>query len=235
MDTKDLSIVYCVRDTKVNDELKYSLRSLKNIPHKDVWVVGGCPCFVNEKTVNVIKLKQSKGNKWLNTSSLLEQIVDIPEITDDFIWFNDDFFVLEPIENLPYYYDRNLLSRTLDFAKISWSATQNAYCSRLKLASRALKFKKKDTLNYELHLPMIFNKEKLKEIIKEFPGVGAKRSLYGNMFVSNSVQRSDIKIYDQKTIPNGWDFVSTSDASFLAGNVGRYLKKKFRSKCEYEL
>ena len=42
MDTKDLDIVYFVKDTPTNEELRISLRSVaKNMPHKRVWVFGG--------------------------------------------------------------------------------------------------------------------------------------------------------------------------------------------------
>ena len=40
-------IVYFVKDTKTNEELKYSLRSLVNFPHKSVWFYGGGPRDLN--------------------------------------------------------------------------------------------------------------------------------------------------------------------------------------------
>ena len=36
-------VVYFVKDTKENEELRYSLRTLKNFPHAKVWFYGGCP------------------------------------------------------------------------------------------------------------------------------------------------------------------------------------------------
>lgn len=235
MGLKDLDIVYTLKDRAYNEELKYSLRSLKNIPHKDVYIFGGCPVWINHDTVKHIHTIQDKQNKWLNTSHNLEEIVNNENVSEDFIWFNDDFFVLKQIDELPYYHDRTLSSRIMDFAKISYMAMNNAYCSRLKKASRELKMRGETALNYELHLPMIFNKAKLKKVIEEYPGFGAKRSLYGNTYVKDSIQRSDVKIYDNETIPDeDWDFVSTSDKSFIDGKVGKYIKNKFRRKGEYE-
>ena len=233
MHTDDLDIVYCVKYCNDNKELKYSLRSLENIPHKRVWIYGGCPSWVDN--VNYVKVSQDKGNKWLNTSFSLAEICKNDDITEDFVWFNDDFFVLHPIDKLPYYNDRTLPARITDFAKISWNTMNNGYCSRLKRATRALRLNGKEVKNFELHLPIIFNRKKLQQVIQEYPNIGAKRSLYCNHFGVESEQLKDVKIYDLDNIPeDDWDFVSTSDCSFSKGEVGKYIRKKFRKKGEYE-
>lgn len=235
MELKDCDIVYVAKNSPANEELRYSLRSLQNIPHRKVFIVGGCPMFINKRTVKHIPVAQKLGNKWLNTSSLLKVIVNNQEISDNFILFNDDFFVWNEIDKLPYYHDRTLSSRIMDFAKISWYTTMNGYCSRLKGASRALKFNKKKVLNFELHLPIILNKSKLSQIFKEYPSIGAKRSLYCNHYEVESLQHKDVKIYDMDSVPEqDWDFVSTSDASFAMGKVGKVIKKRFRQTSKYE-
>lgn len=35
-------IVYFVKESESNEELRYSLRSLKNFPRRKVWFYGGC-------------------------------------------------------------------------------------------------------------------------------------------------------------------------------------------------
>ena len=109
------------------------------------------------------------------------------------------------------------------------------YTDRLKWAKRVLATRNKPTYNYELHVPIIFNREKLGQICKVWGSIGAKRSLYGNYFVQESEERNDVKIYDLKSIPpEDADFVSTSNFSFSNGEVGRFLRKKFNRKCKYE-
>lgn len=39
-------IVYFVKESAKNEELRYSLRSLKNFPHGRVWFYGYCPSFL---------------------------------------------------------------------------------------------------------------------------------------------------------------------------------------------
>ena len=235
METKDLDIVYCVKESPTNEELRYSLRSLENIPHRKVWIYGGCPNWVNTEQLNHIPIVQGKINKWMNTSALLRAICRNENITQDFIWFNDDFFVLKPIESLGYYKDRTLIERIYDFAKMGWWQLNGPYQRRLKEASRALTDKKHKTDNYELHIPYIFNRKKLATLYKIYPGIGAKRSLYGNTYEVDGQQMADVKIYDWKNLPqDDWEFLSTTDESFAKGQVGDFIRKQFNKQCRFE-
>lgn len=235
METKELDIVYCVSSAPQNEELRFSLRSLENIPHRKVWVYGGCPEWLDKRRVKCVPLEQKERNKWNNVSKLLEQIAKNEKITENFIWFNDDFFVLKKIESLDYYKDRTLIERIYDFAKMGWWQLNGPYQRKLKEASRALKMVKLPTNNYELHIPIVYNRHKFLELYKRYPNVGAKRSLYCNTFGIKGVQRKDIKIYDNENVPEkDWDFVSTTNDSFEKGKVGEYLRKKFNKKSKYE-
>ena len=53
MRTKDFDVVYCVKDDPDNEELRYSLRSLKNLPHQKVWIYGGGPKWLNEEAMKM--------------------------------------------------------------------------------------------------------------------------------------------------------------------------------------
>lgn len=233
MKTKNLDIVYCVKEGNTSEELRYSLRSLKNMPHKKVYIYGGCPDWVNKKTVKHIPISQTMGNKWLNTRQLLAEIVKNPDISDNFIWFNDDFFIMHEVENLDYMYNRTLLERAGDFLRGTTYVSK--YSHRLIDASNALEQNDKPTKNFELHVPIIFNKQKLAKIIEQYPTIGATRSLYCNTYVKEAIDRPDVKIYAAMSFPNPKiEFLSTSDASFAIGQVGKYLKYLFREPCKYE-
>ncbi|MFF3129757.1 hypothetical protein ACFVRD_48125 [Streptomyces sp. NPDC057908] len=39
-------IVYVVRPWNQNEQLRYSLRTLANLPHRRVWIAGYCPTWV---------------------------------------------------------------------------------------------------------------------------------------------------------------------------------------------
>lgn len=232
MKTKNSDIVYCLKENNKSEELRYSLRSLENLPHKRVWLYGGCPTWVNEKTVKHIYIPQTLENKWLNTRSLLAEIVKNPNITDNFIWFNDDFFIMKKTDELGYCYDRTLVERAEDFSK---AGGISSYAKRLLEASKTLAENDKPINNFELHIPIIFNKRKLAKIIEDYPNNGATRSLYANTYVKDTTERKDVKIYAVTAFPNPKiDFLSTSDASFGIGQVGRYIRNVFNKPCKYE-
>ena len=233
--TEGLDIVYTVKEKPENEELRYSLRSLRNLPHNKVFIYGGLPNCVDPEAVNYVRVNQRYGNKWLNTAAQLIYITQNDNITEDFIWFNDDFFVMKPIKELEYYRDRTLSERIRDFGRKNQFHTRGKYATRLRKAQWSLQAHDKEINNFELHIPMVFNREKLLKVMKQFPNQGAKRSLYGNCCVENPIQRSDVKIYDFLQKPTGEeDFLSTTDGTFSTGAVGKFIRNKFRKASPYE-
>lgn len=230
METKDLDIVYVLKESKENEEIRYSLRSLKNLPHGKVWIFGYIPKWV--KNVEERPMSQKGSNKWEKTADSMWAIVNEKELSENFILFNDDFFVITPQKELPYYYDRTLNDRVGDFFR---KRMVSSYMVRLLKAEDALKNAGKETKNYELHLPMIFNKEKFKKLWELYPGIGAKRTLYGNEYNVGGKQRQDVKIYQTYGgINRRLDYISTADNSFKVGEAGRQIRRLFPDKCEYE-
>lgn len=57
-------IVYFVKESKTNEELRYSLRTLKNFPHRKVWFYGGCPEGL--KPDQYVYVEQDQPTKWLS-------------------------------------------------------------------------------------------------------------------------------------------------------------------------
>ena len=101
-------IVYFVKDTQVNEELRHSLRSLKNFPHNKVWFYGGCPDGL--KPDYHIEVEQDQPTKWQNIFKMFKLACSNKDITKNFWLFNDDFFVMKPINYETNYYCRVYLS-----------------------------------------------------------------------------------------------------------------------------
>ena len=232
IDTKEMDIVYFLKPSTINEELRYSLRSLKNLPHRKVFLIGGRANWA--KNVHSVGIRQFRGNKWLNVSDLLFSVVNNPTISDDFIWFNDDFYVITPQQGLQYWHDRTLEERIEDFT--TPKRYTSTYGRRLQRAAMSLQGNKRSTRNFELHLPMVTNRARMSVIFHRYPEIGAKRSLYCNEFNLPSTQRDDVKVYglEEHIHPNA-DFASTDDRSFSYGVVGEDLKRLFPNKCIYEI
>ena len=92
---KGPDVVYVVRPGDDNEELRYSLRSVaKNAPHRDVWIVGTVPSW----TQNVKGLPLTAADeKFANQRQSLTAAAGEKGISDPFVLFNDDMFVMEPI------------------------------------------------------------------------------------------------------------------------------------------
>lgn len=236
METKDLDIVYVLKNGGTKDEFRYSLRSLVNFPHRNVWVYGDCPEWATG--VFTVPVKQF-GIKWQNTSEMLKQAALNRHLSENFVYFNDDFFIMRPSDTLDYYYAKTLSDR-IDSCKIKTGGVivPSRYGQQLQMCDNYLAKNKLSTRNYELHIPMIFNRQKLAQAIRKLPdkGFGARRSLYGNLYDVGGVEREDCKIYGLlDNFPGGKErFVSTTDLTFARGLVGRQIRAKFKDKCMYE-
>lgn len=239
MGTSNLDIVYLLKDSAYNDELKYSLRSVEqNFPHHKVWFVGGRPVgLVPDERMT---LAQKEKTKYDRTHALLKQVCENDKITKEFVLFNDDFFVMKPVKMLMPYYNGTLLG--LCDRINQQRVTPSPYTERLKDTATMLKrfiALGQAPLNFELHVPMVFNREQLSSILR-WTNLNGVRSIYGNIFHSPSEDglvscRTDVKIHDQTLAPDpDADFLSTTDLSFSSGLVGDFIKKSFPRKSRFE-
>ena len=234
MGLDEIDIVYMVKDAVYNDELRYSLRSVdKNLPHKQVWFMGGKPMYVHPDRQVIIN--QKGDTKWDKVRAMLKAVAENDEITEDFILFNDDFFVLEPTQFLPPFLYGTLAELCKRIEKKNYGMPTR-YTKNLENTIRTLTEHKLPTYNFELHVPIILNRDKLLQTIEQFPNSKGTRSLYGNSFlVDKAMYLPDVKIYDQESLPCvGQKFLSTEDRSFATGKVGSFIKKKFPNKSRWE-
>lgn len=227
--SNSLDIVYVVKGVGTNEELKYSLRSIENLPHRNVYIYGDLPDWAtNVKWVD--DDQDRRYSEWLNVNNSLKLACLNQEISEDFIFFNDDFFVLEQTESINWWYHKTLIDKADSYL------INGIYSDGLRKTSDILKKKGFEAKNFELHYPCIFNKRKLLEILEEYPDTVARRSIYANMFVdeNDKIEMKDCKIYTLKeSIPDSI-FASTVDINFKYGMIGREIRKKFSKKGVYE-
>ena len=186
-----MDFVYICRDEE-NEELRYSIRSvLLSFPEAKVWVVGGKP---NWYSGNYIFLKQDN-NKYANAVNNLKALCNTPEISENFILMNDDFFIIKKIETIEQFYN-GLLSEKIDkFIKITGSSM---YIRKLITTNKKLnKLGFTTPLDYELHVPMPMHKAGLLDIVTNHPEC-LWRSMYGNLFNVGGKQMEDVKVYKNK-------------------------------------
>lgn len=223
-------IVYFVKDSEENEELRYSLRSLKNFPHRKVWFYGGCPSWARPD--HRVRIIQNAGNKYDNVHRMLASAAHTTEISPQFYWFNDDFFVMEPVE-YAHWYRGSLYKYIVDVENRAGNIS--AYTRRLRRMVKELETANLPTRNYEMHVPLLVDRKKLQQVLSLFPGHNGVRSLYGNYHRLDSELHEDVKVFQlgQET-PTG-PYISTADNTFKYGKVGEELRREFPDPSPYEI
>ena len=225
-------IVYILRPDIEPEELRYSLRSLKNLPHRFVWFVGGQPKgFKPDRSLPHV---QTGDSKWDKIRSSMYKAIEQEELSDEFFLFNDDFFVMQPFKGeFINYIDGTLSDRIEQFRQENpWLSP---YARTLYKANEELKaLGIKEPKNFDVHLPMLINKEQAKTTIK-LCSSPQMRSVYGNLSKCKMVQHDDVKVFDLKTVPEDPDYLSTNDDIFRDGKVGEYIRSCFPEPSRYEV
>lgn len=221
-------IVYFVKEDKKNEELRYSLRSLSNFPHNKVHFYGGCPDSIKPDYYH--KVIQNEDTKWKNVNLMLKMACNNPNITDNFWLFNDDFFIMEKIEDPKNYRNGDLYKRIVQLED-KWERI-TPYSQQLRNMCKELEALGCTTLNYALHVPMLINKAKAKYLLS-ITDSPMFRCLYGNYYNLEAEYSNDVKIIGNKKYKKGC-YLSTDDNSFNSF-VGDQIRKKFNTKCKYEL
>lgn len=232
MDTAELDIVYFVKDGTKNEELRYSIRSVcQNMPFNRIWIFGGCPTNIVPDVR--VKVAQTGKTKWDRVRNMYKMVCENKEITDNFIMFHDDFFVMQPTGHIA-----PLFRCTLDeHIRMLEPSKPSPYSRLLRNCKKAINGDV--PLSYELHTPFIFNKELLKNVLDAFPDQHCIRSIYGNLYYAGqSDKHRDVKIFN--THPDfdykNSRFLSTDDPIVNVNNdIWRWIWKTLSKKSRYEI
>ena len=246
-------LVYILKQSDVNPDLKFSLRSVEKFcTYKNIWVVGYKPNWV--KNVQYIPTIQN-GNKWVNSMTNIIAACNCPDISEDFILMNDDFFIIKNITDWKTSF--NLCLDTIDeeakkYEKVDKPSKWQSGFLYARILLNQLKCKRR--YNYEYHGPIIFNKHKFLEMIN-IPEIADiiktdkcfhKRSIYKNLYpdldLPTPKKFTDTKIklsYDllniflNQSFFSVFDGVIDNDVKYPKTNA--FLYRMFIEKSKYEI
>lgn len=246
-------VVYRVKVGSWNEQLRFSLRSLANLPHGRVWIVGACPTWA--QNVEHIHTNQ-RGNKWENSNTNLHAALSNSDISDTFYLFDDDFYVIRPVDEVPAYNRGTVDDMLADYRK--QLTNDSNYLRRVREARDTLRaWGYADPLCYEVHVPLTVDKLAMAGVLNRLADTPLKnkgpqyRTFYGNLCDIGGRRIVDPKIADQSQVAvmaeGVVDFVSQErgiivlDTPFLSSNrgtfvnhVGEWLGRKFPKKSSYE-
>jgi len=211
-----------------SNELKFSLRSAeKHLKFDKVVIVGYLPPFLSSDKVMHIPFTEQITKKWKNVADKFDIIINHPDISEDFIYMNDDFWLLQDYPKIPYLHRETL-------ADLMEKYRNGVYWNRIKRTYECFP----TGLNYELHFPMVFNKEKLKKVIKKYGWEVERRSAYCNEYQVPSEYSEDHKILNIiKNLDQVKDFpfLSANDEVVLHPKFAQFMHEKFPNCSKYEL
>jgi hypothetical protein len=225
-------LAYPVRPGDDNDELRYSLRSLRNLPDVEtIWIVGHKPEWLKG-------VEHLDGNPCdsgpVNVYANIRTICEHPDLPPDVLMMNDDFYITRPVGRIPAYY-RGTLTEHINLprtqAKRGWwldSLTATRTC----LQAHGIP----EPISYELHIPMKVNRADMADSLAMMQHVTPDnppqwRSIYGNLSSIGGRQRDDVKTYGPAEPKE--PFHSTQDRSFR--HARPYLERLFPDPSQWEI
>lgn len=232
-------IVYPLKKKSQYEELRYSLRSLKNIPHGRVFIAGEeLPKWA--KNITHIYVRRFDGESgYMNADRNWLEACMNNELSEEFIAMNDDMFFMKPIPELPYYHDGELAGYIK--YRESLGDTHENYLIGMKQTLQLLReHGVEKPLGYTLHIPMRMKKSYRLALHGEFAReynsgqLLLTKTLYGNLFHCFGTQRVDVKFINDNFDPDE-TFLSTNDPAFKYEKLGHFIRSKFPEKSEYEI
>ena len=209
-----MDFVYICRSGD-NEELRYSIRSVvHSFPEARIWVVGGKPDWYSGHYIEVIQSE----SKYTNALNNLKAVCRSENISDHFVLMNDDFFILKNITSIKNFHGGSLQDKINKYISISGHTMyiRKLISTNNKLVSTGIN----NPLDYELHIPMIMEKNKLQFVLDKYPTF-LWRSVYGNLYKIQGDMAEDVKIYSNnkyngrsKSATDESIFISTEDKSF---------------------
>jgi len=227
-----IDIVYTIKKggSRSNDkELIYSLRTvekhLKN--YRNVYIIGHKPDFIT----NVIHIPAEDKNTVPDANILRKLLIacDHPDISESFLFFNDDHYLLQDFDapNFPYYYCSTLkmyLKRRVN----------DAYGRRTYNTMTYLMKNQLPTKHFDIHFPIVYDKQKFKECFKKLPETHqgyVLKSLYANILKIQGIEVKDCKHVNPPTEK----YIAYSTHPKPKPEVWKFLEGKFPSKSVFEI
>lgn len=242
--TGDMDIVYPVGNRLADpDVLQWSIRSvhdnLRDFRH--IVIVGVMPHWMDPDTVVHLPVPQDQ-SKFVNIGNNLLAALDSELVSEDFVWMNDDFFILQRTSELPVF--KRTESLEMLAARITKKNYKNAnYQAYIKgicgMRDILRAWGEPSPLpNLDHHSPLPIRKHLLRPVIertrREYPDhvIGHFRSLYRPD--EEMVTLLDTKV-DRKSDPMPENsLVTSTHRKTWRGELGSWLMRRFSTPSPYE-
>lgn len=228
-----------------NFELKISLRSIEKYGkgYSRIFIIGEKPEWINYDKVTHIPAKDISNIPAINSTHKLLIACNSDEISENFILFNDDFFLTKKtnFSKLKNYTRPQKLRQS--FPPEKRFAFYNRIIAR---TDKVLKDNGFDTNHFGIHLPITINSKKFIDMynkfqkeINEHNGLST-RSLYGNYAELEPTPIKDCKInifFSYKKIEpfiKDTFCISVGDKTLEVGDMKKWLEDNYSVQSKFE-
>lgn len=213
-------LIYVVRPGDNNPALRFSLRSLANLPHNRVFIAGHCPSWVRNVTAIPVRKLPSKLNAIENN---LRAALRHPELGDRCTYFNDDFFVMQPMDEIPITHGGPVAGyRGRQEFKWRMARTVDLLTQQHNMNG--------EMLTYDgVHMPLPLVTEDARRIVRDMPSGILWRTWYGNVAAIGGIQVPNTKSQKGELVPG--PFLSTNATTLHA--LKGYLEDVLPKECPY--
>jgi len=225
-----MDIVYPVRAGKYQAELRYSLRSLGNLPHDRVFLVGHVP----EWATGIVGIpREQSAGRWRNVQDNLLAALEVA--SDPFLLMNDDFYIMSPMPEVPIYH-QGPMAEVID--RYRRTRHTGAYWRGMVATYYLLQeWGYSNPLGYELHIPLLIHHAPMLRALSigQELEVLAYRSLYGNLAELGGIQHEDCKVLYRAGVLEWqqYPFLSSND-DVAYSPLGKHLAATFPEAGRYE-
>lgn len=185
-----------VRRGEINDSLRYALRSLANIEHGTVYIVGHRPRWLTNVEHIAGSTERSKWRIVLDHVAIACRELPGREL----LLFDDDMYFTQRVERWPVYHLPGLL---LDQAAVkAGSYGRSLRLTHGYLTSHGIR----RPLSYELHVPLPILTDLAADVLTEAVATGLAlqaRSVYGNLANIGGTEMLDVKARPRHPDPQG--------------------------------
>lgn len=231
-----MDLVYPIKPNRPDqpEELRYSLRTAwQHFSHDRVFIVGHMPEFLDRSKVHHIPSPQllQSSLKFANQRANLEAVM-ASDVGEEFVWMNDDFFLLDDIESFPYYH-RGPLQDYVD--RIGFGDYAQGLRQCLKILGE---WGYDDPNAYNVHAPLPVNKTRLIGVMETAWADGLEGGFMRPIYPVGSDLAPHEFIFDPKVkleayLPEG-KVMSTSDHTWRSG-PGKKIRMRYSMPSPYEV
>ena len=200
--------------------LRFALRSLRNIPHENVFIAGAMPA-IPVKELSLIRQR----SRYKTEAALFQSMAMREDLTEDFIVMPDNCVILDPY-------------MVREFANVGNLKRRPEEMERMRGAIAYLLHKGCPTcIDYELDLPMVFNRTKVLELVED---IGADSDMMFRTAYFNTYPRKHLRIGNP--LIEVWthhmdpllSILALSDTAYEHTQCRRWLSRALPHHCRYE-